>query len=100
MLDWTMTAEPTAEETAEVPASPTASAAPRADHPRQFSRWMWLTLGGLMLTVILGLMVFSWGNKRQVAADIQNVFLAEEAAAQAGDGRTLTTLTANGYSNW
>lgn len=101
VLDWTMTAAPTAEELAEAPPPlPGAHPSTHPNHPRHFSRWMWLTLGGLTLTVLLSLMVFSWGNKRQVAADVQNVFLAEEEAAQARDARALTALTARGYTDW
>jgi hypothetical protein len=100
VLDWTMAAAPIAEEAAESPSSSPLAHPTTPHHTRRFSRWMWLTLGGVMVVMITGLLMFSWGNRRQVAADVRDTFLAEEAAALNGDVRTLAALTAAGYADW
>lgn len=96
-----MTTAPTAEEGAEAPSSlPTAHPAAHPHHPHHFTRWMWLTLGGLTITVILGLLVFSWGNQRRVAADVRHLFSTEEEAALTGNLSLLADSTAQGYTDW
>ncbi len=99
LLDWTMTAALTADELAEA-LPPLLTTHTHPQHARNFSRWMWLTLGGVMLFAILGLIAYTWGNQRRVVSAVRETFLAEEAAALNGDTRALTALTAPGYSDW
>lgn len=102
LLDWTITAAPTDDEALEAPAVAPAPLprAHSAHYQRRFSRWMWMTLGGLALIAILGLLIFSWGAQRRATANVRHTFLAEEEAALIGNTNTLISLTAPGYADW
>lgn len=103
LLDWQITDAPSPDETPITGVPPMGAhpaVRPGGHHLRRLSRWVWVMLGGVTLTVVLGLLVFSWGNQRRATADVRNTFLAEENAARTGDTNALTRLTAAGYADW
>ncbi len=113
LIEWVITYAPEANEAplpleAELPSeAPPHPAIPSSLRclplPRlneRFSRWLWLTLGSIIVVSLAGLGVYTIWNRFRVERALTLVIRAEDEAALAQDSKRLNALADSQDTNW
>lgn len=107
LLDWTVTLAPPPDETpaasppdGETPAPASAPSRAPHTHALRFSRWLWLTFGGVIALSLLALWGYSVWTKTRLEMALARAVALEEQAAQDRDRAAIEQLIAPGYAEW